>query len=287
MTYEAIVALAGAQHNRVARRQLETMGFSKGAIEHAVESGRLVAVENGVYAMPPVLPDPWGRWTAATLTEPGTYVALWSATVAFGWLKREKRWVTAMRDGSSGPRRLGDVVVYYRPLTAAEVGEIRGVPVTAPERTLLDVAQYAAPPVLARALRQAVRLGHTSIGRCVEYVAHHPRRRGARKLRLALARHSGLPIERARSGSEVAALIVLREHGLPVPELNVPIAGLEADLVWRDRHLIVEVDGGPFHLDVGEDARKEAAWRAAGWTVRRVSSDDVHRRPDRLLAAVR
>jgi hypothetical protein len=42
--------------------------------------------------------------------------------------------------------------------------------------------------------------------------------------------------------------------------------------------------GGPFHLDVGEDARKEACWAAAGWTVRRLDSELVHTHPDRLLA---
>ncbi len=26
--------------------------------------------------------------------------------------------------------------------------------------------------------------------------------------------------------------------------------------------LIIEIDGGPFHLDVGEDARKQAVWEA-------------------------
>ena len=50
----------------------------------------------------------------------------------------------------------------------------------------------------------------------------------------------------------------------------------------RER-LIVEIDGRPFHLDEGEDARKQAAWERAGWTVRRLSSDDVYERPQRLL----
>ena len=93
-----------------------------------------------------------------------------------------------------------------------------------------------------------------------------------------------LPLERARSGAEIRALELLREHRQPLPRLNVRIAGEEADLSWPSSRLIVEIDGGPFHLDVGEDARKQELWEAAGWTVRRVFSDDVYEHPPRLLA---
>src|SRR5947208_11630367 len=62
------------------------------------------------------------------------------------------------------------------------------------------------------------------------------------------------------------------------------IAGEEADLSWPVLRLIVEIDGGPFHLDVGEDARKQAVWEAAGWTLKRIDADDVYERPRHLLA---
>jgi very-short-patch-repair endonuclease len=45
----------------------------------------------------------------------------------------------------------------------------------------------------------------------------------------------------------------------------------------------VEIDGRPFHLDKGEDARKQACWEAASWTVRRLSSDEVYEQPQCLL----
>jgi very-short-patch-repair endonuclease len=77
---------------------------------------------------------------------------------------------------------------------------------------------------------------------------------------------------------------ILREAGRPLPNLNVQIAGEEADLSWPGLRLIVEIDGGPFHLDVGEDARKQSTWETAGWTVRRLPSTDVYDRPERLLA---
>jgi very-short-patch-repair endonuclease len=80
------------------------------------------------------------------------------------------------------------------------------------------------------------------------------------------------------------ALEILRASGRSLPRLNVRIAGEEADLSWPDARLIVEIDGGPFHLDRGEDARKQRRWERAGWIVRRISSDEVYESPERLLA---
>jgi very-short-patch-repair endonuclease len=65
--------------------------------------------------------------------------------------------------------------------------------------------------------------------------------------------------------------------------VNRRIAGEEADLSWRPARLIVEIDGGQFHLDAGEDARKQAVWESAGWKVRRIDAQAVFQRPDLLL----
>jgi very-short-patch-repair endonuclease len=86
------------------------------------------------------------------------------------------------------------------------------------------------------------------------------------------------------AGAEIRALMVLRDAGHTLPRLNQKIAGEEAELSWPAERLIIEIDGGPFHEDVGEDARKEAVWRSAGWTVLRLPSDDVYDTPQRLLA---
>jgi hypothetical protein len=282
--YREVAELAGQRFNRISRAQLEELGYTSSAVEHALRTHRLVAVEPGVYALPPLLDDRWGAWTGATLTEPGTVLALWSAGLAFGILGRERALVSVMRPGMAGPRRHGGIVVYYRPLPESELGTLRGIPITSPERTLLDLAQYLSVRELARALREAVRLGLTTLEGVMAFLLLNRRRRGTRKLLRVCARYAGLPLERARSGAEVRALHVLRDAKREIPLLNVKVAGIEADLVWRRQRLIIEVDGGPFHLDAGEDVRKEAAWRAAGYKVLRISSDDVYDRPERLVA---
>jgi len=51
--------------------------------------------------------------------------------------------------------------------------------------------------------------------------------------------------------------------------------------------VILELDGGSFHQDKLEDARKTAIWRAAGWDVRRLPTDLVYDDPNRLIRAAR
>ena len=163
---------------------------------------------------------------------------------------------------------------------------LQGIPITSVVRTLIDLASVTSDRATARALREAVRLELTSLAAVADGLGRHPRRKGTRRLGLALARYADLPLERARSGSEVHALEILRDARFELPLLNVRIAGEEADLSWRRLRLIIEIDGGPFHLDKGEDARKAAGWRAAGWTVRRIPSDDVDAGPAALIRLV-
>lgn len=246
----------------------------------------MVIVEEGVLAVAPVMDDPWGRWMGATLTAPETYLSHESSVAAYGLWSPRRRYETVVRPGNGGPRRHGGVLVYHSSTLDGDVSDLRGVPITSVPRTLLDISASASDRRVARLVREAVRLELTTLAEVGQAIGRHRGRRGCRRLAAAVARYSGLPLERARSGAEVRALELLRQAGEPLPRLNVSVEGEEADLSWPKHRLIIEIDGGPFHLDVGEDARKEARWTAGGWTVRRISSDDVYERPARLLALV-
>ena len=280
-----IAELAGRQYNRVSRQQLFGLGMTADAMYWRVEAGRLVEVAEGVFAVAPVLDhDEWGKWMGATLTAPGSRLSMKWAGYAWGICYRPSGLITVTRPGNGGPRRLSGVMAYRSTTVADESTELKGIPITSVERTLLDLTRYESRAVVAKGIRDAIRLDLTSFAALSAFVLPRLRRRGARRMLDLLARYSGLPLERARSGAEVRALEVLRAARRPMPRLNIRVAGEEADLNWPELKLIVEVDGEPYHRDIGEDARKEKAWRAAGWTVRRISSDDVYERPRRLLA---
>ena len=280
-----LLELAQRQFNRVSCGQLAALGFSQKAIRHRLLRGRLVSVEQGVFAVPPILEhDDWGRWMGATLTAPETVLSHESAAAARDLWTLPRPFETVTRPGDGGPRRHGGVLVYRSTILPEARTTVEDIPMTTVGRTVLDLARQVSPRALARLVREAVRMDLVTLPELGDELAQHPRRRGVRQLARTMARYSGLPLERARSGAEIRAMEILREAGRPFPRLNVRINGEEADLSWPSERLIVEIDGGPFHLDVGEDARKQGAWEAAGWTVCRLPSGEVYERPSRLLA---
>ncbi len=223
----------------------------------------------------------------ATLTAPGSVLSHVSAAAALGFWDRPRQFEIVTRPGSGGPRRHGGVLAYRSTTLEGDREVLRGIPITCVPRTLLDLAagNGVSDRALARALREAIRVTPLSITAMGDALGNYRGRRGSRRLASAVTRYAGLPLERARSGAEIRAMEILRDAGRPLPRLNHRIAGEEADLSWMALQLIIEIDGGPFHLDAGEDARKQAAWEAAGWTVRRLPSDDIYEQPNRLLAA--
>jgi hypothetical protein len=279
-----LAQLAGDQFNRIARRQLLGMGLTERAIRHRVRTGRLLPRESGVFAVAPVQEDDqWGQWMEATLTASGTFLSHAHATAAWGMWSQAHGPTTVTRVGNGGPRVFGGLLVHWTNSLAGDTTTLRGIPVTAVPRTLLDITATASDRALARAVREAVRLKLTTIPELGDSLGRYRGRRGIRRLAKTIGRYTGLPLERARSGAEIRAMEILRDACRPLPRLNVPIGGEEADLSWPQARLIIEIDGAPFHLDAGEDARKQAAWTSAGWEVARVSSDDVYEHPHRLL----
>ena len=279
-----VAELAGRQFNRIARRQLKDLGMSDEAIGLRVARGQYEICEEGVFAIAPVMEhDTWGTWMGATLTAPDSFLS--HASAGAGWdvwgLERDHEVIT--RPGNGGPRRIGNLWVHRSNTLVGETTTLEGIPITTPSRTLLDLARMVSERALARALREAVRLKHVTLLSLGDDLGRFHRRRGSRKLAAAVARYSGLPLERARSGAEIRAMEILRDTGRPLPRLNHRIAGEEADLSWPGEKRIIEIDGGPFHLDVGEDQRKQRRWEGAGWSVLRLPATDVYERPFRLL----
>ena len=244
--------LAGRQFNRLSRQQLLALGMGEDAIERRVATGRMVIVEQGVYALAPVLGhDDWGRWMGATLTSPGSVLSHFSAASAREFWSLSRPYETVTRPGNGGPRRHGGVIAYRSSTLDGDCELLRGIPITSVARTLLDLAPLLSDPALARAVREAVRLELITVTSLGDALGRYRGRRGSGRLASTVARYTGLPLERARSGAEVRAMEVLRAAGRLLPDLNVRIAGEEADLSWRAPKLIIEIDGRPFHLDVG------------------------------------
>jgi hypothetical protein len=274
-----LLELAARQRDVVAVWQLRRLGWTPDAVRHGLLHWR--KIHSGVYALTQAPLTREQRRMAATLTAPRSFLNHFSAGAHYGIWSFDAGYETIVRPGSRGRERSGGVLVRYSQTLHGATGTFDGIPITSPERTLIDLAAAADP---ARALREAKRLKLVTPYSLAVSLERHRSRRGTNRLKHLNDRYSGLPYSRCRSNAEAKALEVLHDAGVAAPEVNTDVAGQEADLTWPARRLIIEIDGPQFHQITAEDARKQACWEAAGYTVRRISSDAVFEAPGALIA---
>jgi very-short-patch-repair endonuclease len=106
----------------------------------------------------------------------------------------------------------------------------------------------------------------------------------------------GLPIgpdtrpERTRSDLERLFKRIRRRGGIPAPEVNVKVGGLEVDFLWRDRRLIIETDGYRYHrgrVAFEDDRDRDLTLRALDYTVIRLSDTQLEEEPEKVASIVR
>jgi hypothetical protein len=110
----------------------------------------------------------------------------------------------------------GSICRHFSVLPADEVTEHDGIPVTTVPRTILDLAAVSRPDVVESALRQAEYLQLHDRLSLPHLLERHPRRRGTRAVRAALAPRTE-STGRTRSALEERFLTFLDRHGLPRP----------------------------------------------------------------------
>lgn len=211
-----------------------------------------------------------------------------------------------MRFRQSGPRRtlVGDdsshgcgqrgswargVVVHRSTiLDARDVLIHDGLPVTAPARTLLDLAAELAPRELERMLDTALVQRCVTLRQVGDVIARAGRHRGCVALRELLLAHTHTTFTRSEAEERLLALV--RAAGLPDPLVNVRRRGFELDFYWpRDpgRDVAVEIDGYEFHggrAAFERDRRRDAILRAAGIDVLRFTWRRLTEEPYAVVA---
>lgn len=248
-------------------------------------TGDLRRLHDGVFVTGDAPVTRLQRWWAATLTAPGSALAFASAGAAWEMRPWEATFEVIVRQGSAGPRRHGALLVCRA--KRLDTTTLNGLPITTPERTLADLWPRLPEKAQQHMLRNALRLKRLTVASLDAHLNQARLRQRPRTLTRQLKRYQALELHRCRSDAEALAVVTLADARLPIPQINVRIAGEEADLSWPDRRHIVEIDGGSYHQDKLEDARKTAIWRAAGWHVERVPATAVYDEPERLMRAAR
>lgn len=284
-----MVQLAERQHGMVSRSQLLALGLGAGAIEHRLRSGRLRWLCRGVYSLGVAPATQEGRWLAAVLSCPeGAVLSNLSAAALWGLRDIDPKTIDVSVPARSGKRRAGIRVHRPRHLNAADVTAHRGIPVTSVPRTLIDMAEMVSTRSLERALDEAQYLKLLGRGDLKTALHRHRGRAGAARLAAALRRH--LPgTTRTRSPLEEAFFVLVRNAGLPRPEVNVNVGPYVVDFLWPESKLVVETDGGASHDRLAQrerDSRRDAWLAASGYRTERFTWRQVVGRPDEVLAVL-
>ena len=239
-----ILVLARRQQRSVTRQQLLGLGLSPWAIVYRVRQGRLHRTHTNVYTVGPPPGTPVER-AAAALLACGSEAAL-SHTSALALWGLATQWPSAMHITAPGQRRRAGIVSHIsHVLNRGDVRSHLGIRVTSPARTLIDCAPELGRARTHRIAADARRAGLLHAGQIADVVARFPRHPGAGHLTDILS-DGGPP---TRSGFEDLFPAFCALHQLPVPQLNVRVAGREVDAWFAAQGVIVELDGWDFHRD--------------------------------------
>jgi hypothetical protein len=287
---DSVWAVARRQHGVVSREQLRRLGFGKHAIDHRLSTGRLHPIWRGVYAVgrPDVSRD--GRWMAAVLSC-GRHACLSHTSAAALWRIREAsdgQVEITIRAGSTC-RRPGIVVHRRLDSVTAQATRVRGIRVTTPTWTLIDLAALLDRAGTEAAINEANKRDVIDPESLRVALDGLPRVPGVGILRNLLDR---LTLVLTDSELERRFLPITVNAGLSAPETGRYVNGFKVDFYWPDLGLVVETDGLRYHRTASQQARdrlRDQAHSAAGLTPLRFTHAQVRFHPDQVrdtLAAV-
>lgn len=268
-----------------------TPGVLRGRRAHAPTSGVRV-----IGAAVPSLDE---RCRAVSkMLEPG---AAFARTTALRLLGVEVPWeiadddrihVVSARRGGRAQRAA--VVSHFCGQAGLDVIEVRGLRVTSPSQTWLQLA-HSLPPdavvVLADAMTRRKNPA-TTVRELRQLMEATYKMRGIVRCREAI----DLVRPGTDSSMETRARLLLVQAGLPCPQVNVPAhdeAGLFLalpDLSYPELRIAIEYDGDVHRTDPAtwrRDVERRQRLEDAGWIIVTATADDVIRHPERLVRRVR
>jgi very-short-patch-repair endonuclease len=269
----------------VARRQLLALGFNARAIEHRVARGRLHLVMRGVYAVGWPRLTPKRRWMAAVLACGDDAVLSHRSAAALWGIGTERRGIVDVSVRRRCELRRPGLRVRGRPALAREdIVRRDGIPVTAPARTLVDLATELEPIRVERTVNEADKLDLIDPEALREELEAYSGQPGAPALRRVLDRHS---FRLSDSDLEIFFRPIAARAGLPSFLTKQIVNGWEVDFYWPDLGLVVETDGLRYHRTPStqtRDARRSRSHALAGMTPLRFTHYEIKHEPARVRA---
>lgn len=188
-------------------------------------------------------------------------------------------------------RRKG-VVGHESPMQDDEWEVVDGILVTAPFRTIFDLAAVVGDRELERAWHEAQAQELRAKVSLPMLLERYPGRRGTQRLRALLA--SKEPETITRNGFEEAFLALVDAHGLRRPRMNADLAlrgrFFEIDALWERERVALELDSRGVHgtpKKFESDRQRDRILVAEGWRTMRVTWRQLRDEPEAIVADLR
>jgi len=264
--------------------QLNAAGLDHNAITRRVKEGLLRRLWWGLYLLGPDAPN------YRTLARAGVLTCKDEAVVSDAWgsyfwgLEREPELPVDVTRTAGSHRGRKEVYVHRTILTdPRDFTERLGLPITSPERTILDraesLSQYNLEALIAEALVQKLVTVHS----LKAIVNRAGRRKGIPKLIKAITHSPGL----TRSQYERLLRRICRDANLPQPRMNAIVEGYEVDAYFEQYGVIVEVNPFSTHGHQrahDKDTRKIAELTAKGYVLIPFTDTQLVREPLYVVA---
>ncbi len=278
-------SLAERQFGLVTWAQLRALGVTEARISRWVGAGRLFPVYPRVYAVGHPRSDVAARLFSLVLfAGPGAALSHGTSAHWRGWL----RYPVAATHVSTPRRirtRMPSVAFHSRRDHEREL--VAGMPCTTATQTLLDLAATEPLKLVHRSLAQLDYRRALDPDR-IRAACGQGRLGGAALLE---ALDSYIPqLAYTKSGLEDEFLYLCQGAGIPLPEVNTSVHGIEVDCHWPALKLVVELDGGGNHgtsPQRNRDRRRDLKLRRHGLPVIRYTEYQVFRSPEEVVADLR
>jgi hypothetical protein len=271
---------AASARGLVTHAQLRALGLAPSSITDRCQTRKLVRIHQGVYFVGHAELTPLARAEAAVLAcGPRSALSHDSAAALYGL----RRWPAVPEISSALQRKRRGIRTHRTTtLTRADVTIRKGIRVTAPPRTIADIAPRLTDRQLTRVIHEARRNGDLPSPALSTLLNSCPR--------AAYLVDPGQPPSDSALADAFRAF--LRAYDLPRPAFEVKWHGFRVDALYAEHRLIVELDGRLDHdqFDRFEaDRRRDALALEHGFVTLRVTWRRLHDEPaqfERQLRAI-
>jgi hypothetical protein len=190
---------------------------------------------------------------------------------------------------SCGVSALAGAVVHRDALADLEVVERRGLAVTSPLRTAVDLGRQSTVVEAVVAVDMALHQRLVDLAQLHAYVSDHVRGKGIGRLRRVLY----LAEPAAESPMESRLRLILAQAGLPRPQAQVSLHDERGrflgrpDLYYPAQRLGLEYDGAAHRDNLVQDNRRQNRLLGAGYRLLRFTAADIRCSPGAVVQQVR